>query len=105
MIYKVYTTARFDKELRKLSKEEQNRIQRIFLQVKENPYVGDQLQIKIFREKRLREKRVYYLIFEDLTSVLFVAMSDKKTQQKTIDYIIKYINEYRTYIKNLLDKN
>ncbi|MEK6830232.1 MAG: hypothetical protein AABY15_09015 [Nanoarchaeota archaeon] len=102
MVYTVYTTEKFDKEVKKLSQEEQERVQKIFLQVKENPYVGDQLQIKILREKRLREKRVYYLVFEDLKVVLFVATSDKKTQQKTIDYIIKYVNEYRGYLRELL---
>lgn len=105
MVYAVYTTREFDKEAEKLSKDEQNRIQKIFLQVKENPYVGDQLQIKILREKRIKEKRVYYLVFEDLNSVLFVAVSDKKTQQETINYLIRDISEYRIYMKNLLNKN
>ena len=105
MVYAVYTTETFNREFGKLSQEEQDRIQKIFVQVKENPYVGDQLQIKILREKRLKEKRVYYLVFEDLKAVLFVATSDKKTQQKTIDYIIKYVDEYRNYIKELLNKD
>lgn len=87
MIYAVYTTESFDSEIRKLSQEEQRGIQRIFLQLKENPYAGDQLQIKILREKRLEEKRIYYLVFDDLKAVLVAAISDKKAQQKTIDYI------------------
>ena len=104
MTYSVYTTERFDRESRKLSQEEQKRIQKIFLQLKENPYVGDQLQIKILREKRLKEKRIYYLVFDDLRIVLVVAISDKKTQQKTIDYIIKYVNEYKIYLQKLIKK-
>ena len=105
MVYSVYTTKNFDKEFIKLSQEEQDRIQKIFHQVRGNPYAGDQLQIKILREKRLREKRVYYLVFDDLNVVLFVATGNKKAQQKTINYIIKYINEYRDYLKELLNKN
>ena len=105
MTYKVYTTENFDRELRKLSKDEQEKIQKIFLQLKENPYVGDQLQIKILREKRLREKRIYYLVFDEMNAVLAVAVNNKKAQQKTIDYIIKYIDEYRSYLKELLTKN
>lgn len=106
MVYSVYTTKRFNKEISKLSQEEQRRMQKIFLQIKENPYVGDQLQIKILREKRLKEKRIYYLVFDDLRAVLIVAISDKKAQQKTIDYIMKYINEYKIYLHKLLrDKN
>jgi len=106
MIYSVYTTERFNREISKFSQEEQKRMQKIFLQIKENPYVGDQLQIKILREKRLKEKRIYYLVFDDLRAVLVVAISDKKAQQKTIDYIMTYINEYKIYLHKLLrDKN
>ena len=68
----------------------------------ENPFVGDQLQIRSLREKRLREKRLYYLVFEDLQAVLIVAISDKKTQQKTINSILLRINEYRKYLLELL---
>jgi len=75
------------------------------LQPKENPYVGDQLQIKILREKRLEEKRIYYLVFDDLKAVLVVAISDKKTQQETIDRIIRYLKEYRYLLENLLKKD
>ena len=105
MPYEVYTTNSFDREMAKLNKKEQDRIRKIFLQLRGNPYVGDQLQIKILREKRIKEKRVYYLVFEDLKSVLFTAISDKKAQQKTIDYIIEYVNQYRDYVKSLLGKN
>jgi len=104
MIYTVYVSEEFKKEMRNLSDEEQNRIKNIFQQLKETPYVGDQLQIKILREKRLEEKRIYYLVFDDLKSVLIVAMSDKKSQQKTIDYILSYIDDYRVYVKNLLNE-
>jgi len=100
MIYEVYTTGRFDKEMRKVSGKENQRIENFYKQLKENPYVGDQLQIKVLREKRLNGKRVYYLIFDDLNSVLMVALSDKKAQQKVIDFIIKNINTFReTVIK------
>ena len=83
---------------------EREEIQRIVLQLTENPFVGDQLQIKFLREKRLREKRLYYLVFEDLQAVLIVAISDKKTQQKIINSILLRINEYRKYLLELLRK-
>ena len=80
MSYAVYTTETFDKEASKLSQEEQKRIQKISLQLKENPYVGDQLQYKFLREKRLEEKRIYYLVYDNLNIVLIVAISGKKNQ-------------------------
>lgn len=67
MAYAVYTLpSLYQKIIVKLSRIEREEIQRIVLQLTENPFVGDQLQIKSLREKRLREKRLYYLVFEDL---------------------------------------
>lgn len=106
MKYEVYRTERFDKEAEKLSRDENNRIDKVITrQLEENPYVGDQLQIKILREKRLDEKRIYYLVFDDLKAVLMIAISGKKAQQKIIDFIIENINNYRDYLKERMNKD
>ncbi len=105
MAYAVYTTKSFDRETEKLTKEEQERIGKIFLQLKENPYVGDQLQCRHLREKRIREKRVYYLVYSDLQAVLVVAISGKKNQQITINHIIDNFDEYKKYLEKLLKEN
>ena len=102
MVYAVYATENFDKETAKLDKNYRERIQKIFLQLKENPYVGDQLQYRHLREKRLDEKRIYYLVYDDLQSVLVVAVSGKKEQQATINHIIHNFNEYKKYLERLL---
>ena len=103
MKYGVFTLPSLYYEvISKLSIEEQDRIRKIAEQLVNNPYVGDQLQIRSLREKRLDEKRIYYFVFDDLKSVLVVAISDKKTQQKTIDLLISRVNEYRNYVKKLL---
>ena len=101
MSYNVYTTESFDKEIAKF-KIDDKRIQKIFLQLKENPYVGDQLQYKNLREKRMNEKRIYYLVYDYLKSVLVVAVSDKKNQQATINRIIGCFDEYREYLKDII---
>lgn len=105
MTYAVYTIDKFDKQFEKLSGEYQRRIKNFFLQLKENLYIGNQLQIRILREKRLEEKRIYYLVFDEFNAVLVVAMSDKKTQQETIDRIIKYLNEYKHLLGNILKRS
>ncbi len=104
MVYAIFTTENLKKELSKLPQETQTKIKKIFLQLKENPYVGDSLKYKFFREKRIKEKRLYYLIYEDLSAVLVVAIGGKKTQQKTINYIIRYLSEYKKYMENLFKK-
>ena len=105
MAYGVYTTKSFDRETSKLPQNDKERIQKIFLQLKENPYVGDQLQYRHLREKRIREKRVYYLVYDDLQAVLVVAISGKKDQQVTINHIIDNFDEYKEYLEKLLKEN
>ena len=103
MVYSVFITESFEKEISKLSQEDRSKIQKIFLQLKENPYVGDILQYRFFREKRIKEKRLYYLIYDDLSVVLVVAIGGKKKQQRTIDYIIRYFPEYKKYVEKLFE--
>ena len=102
MTYSVYTTESFEEETAKLSDSDKEIIKKIFLQLKENPYVGDQIRYKFFREKRIREKRVYYIVYDDLSAVLIVAFGGKKEQQETIDEIVKYLPEFKKYMKELL---
>ncbi len=102
MTYAVYTTESFEKEIETLSESEKKIIKKIFLQLKENPYVGDSIKYRFFREKRLREKRIYYLVYDNLSAVLIVAFGSKKVQQETIDEIIKELPEFKKYMKKLL---
>lgn len=101
MVYEVYELNRFEKDFNKLDRGDQKIVRNIITQLIENPYVGDILRYVFFREKRLREKRIYYLVYEDLKIVLMIAIGNKKIQQETIDYIIKYFNEYRLYAEKL----
>jgi mRNA-degrading endonuclease RelE of RelBE toxin-antitoxin system len=105
MSYAVYTLEQFDKKIEDLPASDLEIIEKIFRQLKENPYVGDQVRYKFFREKRIREKRIYYLIYEELSAVLIVAFGGKKVQQNIIDEIIAYFPEYKKYIENLLKNN
>ena len=104
MTYSVYTTDTFEKEVEKLPEADKLRIKKIFLQLKENPYVGDQIRYKFFREKRIREKRIYYLVYDELSAVLIVAFGGKKAQQETIDKIINHLPDFKKYLSDLLKK-
>ncbi|MAH06929.1 hypothetical protein CMI38_01605 [Candidatus Pacearchaeota archaeon] len=103
MIYDIFTSKEFDKELEKISEEEKNKIIKLIDQIKENPYVGDQLQIRSLREKRIEENRMYYLVFDDLKSIFLIAISNKKDQQKMIDFIKENINTYRKILKEFIN--
>jgi hypothetical protein len=101
MVYAVHALNVFDKEMNKLPEFDKEIIRKIFLQLKENPYVGDQIRYKFFREKRIREKRIYYIVYDDLKIVLMIAIGGKKVQEETIDEIVKYFKEYRKYAEKL----
>ncbi len=105
MVYAVYVLNVFDKEMNKLPEFDKEIIQKILLQLKENPYVGDQIRYKFFREKRVKEKRIYYLVYDDLKIVLMVAIGGKKAQEETIDKIVRYFKEYRKYAEKLNDSS
>jgi len=101
MNYAVYTLDVFEKEMNKLSQSYIPKIKKIFLQLKDNPHVGDVIRYKFFREKRIEEKRIYYLVYDDLKIVLMVAIGRKKAQKETIDKIVNYFKEYRKYAERL----
>jgi len=94
-MYRVVGTATYEKEVSKLDKSEKDEAEKIPKRLAENPYVGDQLRYPFLREKRLREKRAYYLIYDDLKLVLLVATSGKKDQQETINYIKNRLPQFR----------
>jgi len=48
MAYAVYTTENFEKEVGRVSAFERGIIQKVFLQLKENPYVGNSLRYRFF---------------------------------------------------------
>jgi mRNA-degrading endonuclease RelE of RelBE toxin-antitoxin system len=102
MTYAVYTTERFEKEIEKLPESDKEIIKKIYSQLAANPYIGDQIRFRFFREKRLREKRVYYMVYDDLAAVLIVAFGGKKAQEETIDKIAENFSEFRRYLENLL---
>ena len=102
MKFKVYRTKTFDKEFDKLPKSEQERIRRFESSLSERPFSGQPLGMVFFREKRLNGRRIYFLIYEDFIIILMAAISDKKTQQATIDAIKNNLEKYHTMIKNAL---
>jgi len=101
-MFKVVRTEEFEKRMNKLlTKEQQQRVDKIEDEIAEKGFVGDPLGSEYFREKRISGKRVYFLVSEDFEIVLMVSVSDKKTQQETIDKIKTYIPEFRKLVENI----
>jgi len=100
-MFTVIGTDTYLKEISKWSKDHKEAVDKIPSKLKENPFLGDPLNYKFLRERRVKEKRVYYLIYEDLKLVLLVATSGKKDQQATIDHIKNNLDEFRKVAEDI----
>ncbi len=89
----------FSKLFQTLSKEEQDWIRKMIVQLEENPLVGKPLGFPWFREKKFAGKRLYYLVYQHISKVLLVAFGPKKTQQKVIGHILANREAYRQLLE------
>ena len=94
-MYNVIGTETYVKELDKWTKTDREAAFKIHVKLTENPFVGDPLGFEFFREKRVQEKRIYFLVYKELNLVLMVATSGKKNQQATIDYVKLNLDQFR----------
>ncbi len=94
-MFKVIGTDTYLKEISKWSSEYKKRAEKLPKKLTLNPLSGNPLSYPFLRESRIREKRIYYLIYSDLKLVLLIAVSGKKDQQATIDHVKDHLDEFR----------
>lgn len=94
-----YETETFTKLYDAAEKTEQIWIDKIKDQLEENLLTGKPLQFAWFREKKLGDKRLFYLINENSQKGVFIAFGDKKEQQKIIDHVIVNKERYLSLIR------
>ena len=94
-MYKVIETETYQKEIEKWAKADIEAAGKVPKKLAINPFIGDPLNYKFLREKRIREKRIDYLVYEDLKLVLLVATSGKKDQQATIGHIKDNLDQFK----------
>jgi len=99
MNFKIYTTEEFDKLFNKLDADIQGQIRKEINQLELNPYVGKPLGYRFFREKKVKNYRIYYLIYNEYLVVFIITLSRKKDQQNAINSIKKLIPLYRQEIE------
>jgi mRNA-degrading endonuclease RelE of RelBE toxin-antitoxin system len=100
--YGVFRSASFKEEIIKYDKSVQDRVDKIEDKLMYNPEYGNPLGTKWFRESRFENYRIYYLIYEDLSSIYIVAISNKKEQQKTINTIRIFLEYFRKEMENII---
>lgn len=106
-MFRILTTAAFDDDFRELDAAEQQKVKKKKERLKEQgDSTGDPLTgLSFFREKRVNGKRIYYLIYKQYAAILLLCMSDKKTQQATINKILRELAQYQQYVEEKLRKN
>ena len=67
----------------------------------EDSATGKPLGFDWFREKKYKNKRLYFLVDEQNKKILLVAFASKKDQQKTIDFVKENMKELLGYLRNL----
>ena len=72
-------------------------------QLETDPHVGKPLGYAFFREKKVQNYRVYYLIYDEYVVVFVITISTKKDQQDAIDRIKSLIPYYREEIKKKIN--
>ena len=80
-MYKVVGTETYLREISKWTKSDREAAEKTPIKITSNPHSGDPLGFRFFREHRVRGKRVYFLMYDNLKLALFIATSDKKDQQ------------------------
>ena len=99
---RVLSTKEFDTWEKLLPKDYQKQIEGFIKELKQNYNTGKPLGYPFFREKKMGKYRLYFLIYEDVDTVLLVTISDKKAQQDIIDTIKSQLDYYKELIRKNL---
>ncbi len=100
-MFKVIGTDTYLSELDTWSKSDKDAAEKIPGKLSQNPFVGKPLSYPFLREKKIREKRIYFLIYENVELVLLVATSGKKDQEKTIEHIKENLDEFKVVAEKI----
>ena len=101
MAFKIYHSFTFDRKLDKMQKDFKDWLENIEAQLETNPYVGDQIRFRWFREKKRGKYRIYYLIYEDIQAVYLVNLSEVTISIIVMELLVHFT---KTCIKNCISK-
>jgi len=100
-MWELKETNEFEHEYGELPPDIKERFENQFKKLRENPYgIGKPLGYPWFRELKNGKFRVYFLIYDQQVVVLFVGLSDKKSQQGAIDVIKDNLKMFKEFVEN-----
>lgn len=101
-MFRAFRTDWYEKKLKKLSSNEQERIKQIEQELKKSPYDGKPLGYEFFREKKFDGKRLIFLVYESHKAIFLITITNKKMQQKVIDIIKSNLEVYKEELEKIL---
>lgn len=104
-MYRVFKAPKFQKKVEKLlDKKELDELEKFINDLKKGNIKGKPLGFSFFREKKIGGKRVYFLVYKEITIILLVSSSDKRYQKETINEIKYMLPEFRRYVYEIYIK-
>ncbi|MFW6286182.1 MAG: hypothetical protein ACOC16_03605 [Nanoarchaeota archaeon] len=106
-MYRVFLLPEFKKKVKKILNKKELKELESFIEnklISRGDKIGKQLTYSFLREKKIVGKRIYYLIYKEIEIILLVGISNKKTQQKTIDEIKLYLPKFKKFAYHLYNK-
>jgi len=102
MQYTIKFTKNFKKRFRKIIPNSlQDYAWTNIWRLTENPFIGKPLGDSYFRELKIVDFRIYFIIYQEQVVVMLADVSNKKQQQDTIDMLKKNRELLHEFIKNL----
>jgi hypothetical protein len=101
-MFRVFRSEWYDKKLGNLDKSEIIRVEKFEQHLKQEPFSGKPLGYRFFREKKFGGKRLLFLVYEEYSVVFLITITDKKTQQRDIDFIVAHLSAYKEEIGRLI---
>lgn len=98
-VYSIHQTEEFEKRYNKLDPQLQQEIDKAINQLGENPHAGKPLGYDFFREKKIKNYRIYYLIYDEYVLVFLVTISTKKNQQDAINKVKTLLPYYQQEVR------
>ena len=101
-MFRVFRSDWYDNKLKKLDKAEIERVEKFEQHIKQEPFSGKPLGYRFFREKKFNGKRLLFLVYEEHSVVFLVTITDKKAQQRDIDFIVSHLSVYKEEIDRIV---
>ena len=95
---KIFETETFSKIFDSCDNREKQWINKVKDLLKNNLEIGKPLRFEWFREKKLGNKRLYYIINKNTNKVIMLSFGPKKDQQKIINHILENRDIYLDFV-------